>query len=79
MNICTLRRVDTPYGPHKVTGNRQIAIPKDLADRLHLRRGDQVYFMHNPDLPGTLLVIPVELLTTWLERGRTAATGDAGS
>jgi hypothetical protein len=80
MKICTLVRVDTPYGPRKITGNLQVAIPKELADRLHLRVGDQIHFMHNTELPGTLLLIPVELLTTWLERGVANATGtdDAG-
>jgi bifunctional DNA-binding transcriptional regulator/antitoxin component of YhaV-PrlF toxin-antitoxin module len=61
--------VDTPYGPHRVTANRQVAIPKDLMDRLRLRVGDQIYFMENTDRPGTLMIVPVDLMVRWLEAG----------
>ena len=73
MNICTLIPVDTPYGPHKLTGKRQLALPKELADRLHLDIGDRIYFLENPDIPGTILIIPIEMMSTWLTRGRAAA------
>lgn len=71
--------VDTPYGPHKITGNRQLALPKELADRLHLDVGDRVYFLANPDLPGTVLIVPVEMISMWLSRGRGAVAEIDGS
>lgn len=62
--------MDTPYGPHRIQPSRQVAIPKELAERLSLRVGDQVYFMTNDQEPGTLTIVPVELMSRWLEQGR---------
>jgi hypothetical protein len=77
MNICTVSFMDTPYGPHKLTGKRQLALPKELADKLRLEVGDRIYFLENPDLPGTILVIPIELMSTWIARGRAVSTHGA--
>ena len=38
-----------------------------------LRPGDEVYLQVNPDLEGTLLVIPVEVATRWFEAGQEAS------
>ena len=38
-------------------------------DRLRLRVGDQIYFMENTDRPGTLMIVPVDLMVRWLEAG----------
>jgi hypothetical protein len=39
---------------------------------VHLTPGDEVYLQVNPDLEGTLLVVPVEVATRWFEAGRRA-------
>jgi len=62
--------VDTPYGPHRITVNRQLALPKELADKLRLEPGDKIYFLENPDYEGTILIVPVELMASWVSRGR---------
>jgi hypothetical protein len=64
--------VDTPYGPRQITLNRQVALPKELMDRAHLRPGDQVYLQWNDQLPGTILIIPVEIVAEWIRVGREA-------
>jgi antidote-toxin recognition MazE-like antitoxin len=69
-NICSLSNVDTPYGPRQITPNRQVSLPKELMDRAHLRPGDQVYIQWNADLPGTLLVVPLEFVAEWIRIGR---------
>ncbi len=62
--------MDTPYGPREITKYRQVALPKELMDRAHLQPGDRVYLQWNDDLPGTLLVIPVEIVSEWIRLGR---------
>jgi antitoxin component of MazEF toxin-antitoxin module len=49
-----------------------VAIPADLMKLVHLTPGDEVYLQVNPDLEGTLLVVPVEVATRWFEAGRRA-------
>lgn len=68
--------VDTPYGPHRIQPSRQVAIPKELADRMNLRVGDQVYFLADDTDPGTVTIVPVEMIATWLSRGRRAPAAD---
>lgn len=62
--------MDTPYGPHRIQPSRQVAVPKELAERMNLRVGDQVYFFANDDEPGTINIVPVEMVATWVARGR---------
>lgn len=71
-NICSLGVVDTPYGPREITKFRQVSLPKDLMDRAHLRPGDKVYVAWNDALPGTLLVIPIEIVSEWIRLGQQA-------
>jgi AbrB family looped-hinge helix DNA binding protein len=61
-----------PHGPIKIGGNRQIALPKALTDRLKLEAGDQVYVLVDDRIPGALAVVPVERLTEWVRMGREA-------
>jgi hypothetical protein len=49
--------------------------PKWLSRRslwivLTFKPGDRVYLQWNDDLPGTLLVIPVEIVSEWIRLGR---------
>jgi hypothetical protein len=68
--------VDTPYGPREIGKFRQVSVPKELMDRAHLQPGDKVYLQWNDDLPGTLLVIPVEIMSEWIRLGREARQSD---
>lgn len=59
-----------PHGPIKISANRQIALPKALTDRLRLDAGDFVYVMQSDDEATSLLVVPVERVTEWMQTGR---------
>jgi hypothetical protein len=39
-------------------------------DQVSLQIGDEVYVARAEEPEGALIIIPVELLATWLERGR---------
>ncbi|MFL0177035.1 MULTISPECIES: AbrB/MazE/SpoVT family DNA-binding domain-containing protein [Mycobacteriaceae] len=68
-----------PYGPTKISGNRQVALPKALMDRLNLRPEDSVYFLADERVQGALLVVPVERISEWIRRGREHESADSES
>lgn len=70
--------MSSPRGPHRIGQNRQVAIPADLMKMVDLRPGDEVYLQINPDLEGTLLVVPAEVATRWFEAGRRAEQEASG-
>ncbi|HUA27705.1 MAG TPA: AbrB/MazE/SpoVT family DNA-binding domain-containing protein [Streptosporangiaceae bacterium] len=61
-----------PHGPMKISSNRQIALPKALMDRLHLRPGDMVYVLQSDSEQQGLVVVPVERVSEWVRLGRAA-------
>jgi len=65
--------VNTPFGPHRITLNRQVALPKTLMERVQLLPGDHVYFIEVEEHEGALLIVPVERLAAWIEQGRRAS------
>jgi AbrB family looped-hinge helix DNA binding protein len=56
----------------KISSNRQIALPKALMDRLHLRPGDMVYVLQSDSEQHALVVVPVERVSEWVRLGRAA-------
>ncbi|MCA1709914.1 MAG: AbrB/MazE/SpoVT family DNA-binding domain-containing protein [Actinobacteria bacterium] len=51
------------YGPHRVQSSGTVSIPRELLRELGLQAGtDQAHWVLNPDLPGTLVLIPDSLL-----------------
>jgi hypothetical protein len=44
-------------------------------DRAHLRPGDQVYLQSNDQIPGTILIIPLEAVAEWIRVGREVGGG----
>jgi hypothetical protein len=59
-----------PHGPIKISANRQIALPKALVERVRLEPGDYVYVLHSDVEPSSLVVVPVERVTEWMQAGR---------
>ena len=59
-----------PHGPIKIGVNRQITLPAALMRRVDLEPHDSVYVAAANDADGTLTVIPVEKLVSWIESGR---------
>ncbi|MGH3796851.1 MAG: AbrB/MazE/SpoVT family DNA-binding domain-containing protein [Pseudonocardiaceae bacterium] len=64
-----------PHGPIRISGNRQIALPKTLTDRVRLEPGDFVYVLQSDVEPSSLVVVPVELVTAWMQAGRRQTGG----
>lgn len=67
-----------PHGPHRIGQNRQVALPAELMNPVDLRPGDSVYLQANPDAPGTLMIVPVEMAARWFNAGRRIEERRAG-
>lgn len=63
----------SPYGPIRITENRQITLPKALLDETELRPGDHVYVLRDAD--GLLRIVDLESVVEWVKAGRGRATG----
>lgn len=63
-----------PDGPRRIAPKRQVSLPEPLLQALGLSVGDDVWIAINPDRPGTLVVIPRQLMREIFEKGWTAAT-----
>lgn len=59
-----------PHGPIKIGTNRQITLPAVLMRQIDLAPLDSVYVALAEDAEGTLVVIPVEQLVSWIDAGR---------
>lgn len=62
----------SPAGPRKVAPRRQVSIPRELRDAIGIDIGDDVWMSVNPDRPGTLVVIPRDLMMELFRKGWTA-------
>ncbi len=54
--------VDVLYGPHPLQKSGTVTIPRELLREVGLEFGDKVHWVLNPDIPGTLVLIPSMLL-----------------
>jgi len=61
-----------PHGPHRISKNGQIVLPKEVLQAARLESGDAVYVIVIEDPPGSILVVPMEVATRWFELGRQA-------
>lgn len=63
--------MDTPYGPRKITQQLQIAIPKELAERVHMQVGDQIYFLFDDEQSDDILrIAPIDVVNRWIAAGQ---------
>jgi len=53
---------DVFYGPNPVQKTGTVTVPRDLLREVGLEPGDRVHWALNPDMPGTLLLIPTTML-----------------
>jgi hypothetical protein len=65
-----------PHGPKPISKNRQIALPAELMEQVHLAVDDQVYVAKADDPEGALLILPIEMVSTWIDRGRQDAENE---
>jgi bifunctional DNA-binding transcriptional regulator/antitoxin component of YhaV-PrlF toxin-antitoxin module len=47
-----------PYGPHKISKVRQVAIPAELLASVDLNTGDTIFFRSSPHDPEVLELLP---------------------
>lgn len=67
--------MELPFGPHRLTSKRQVAIPAELMRKMHLEPGDTVYFQASEEHAGCILIVPAEVAAAWWSSGqRTSAT-----
>lgn len=69
--------MNPPHGPFKIGANRQITIPAELLKRIDLAPGDSVYVAVADDVEGSLIVVPVERLVSWIDAGRRSSFGSS--
>ena len=49
---------DTLYGPYPIQKIGTVTVPRGLLQEIGIDRGSEVHWALNPDLPGTLILIP---------------------
>lgn len=69
----------TPYGPHRLTAVRQVAIPAELLKAVGLEPGDRVYFVRSDRHPDVIEIVPTDVLVQQLERGARPYVGNAST
>ncbi|HEV7719725.1 MAG TPA: hypothetical protein VGO60_00485 [Iamia sp.] len=58
-------QVDVLHGPNPIQGNGTVSIPRDLLRAIGLdptEPGHRVHWLLNPDMPGTLVLVPAEMV-----------------
>lgn len=68
-----------PSGPHKINQHYQVTIPEDVRGLVKLGKGDEVYLQVQESPPGTVLIIPMELMARWVDAGRSLDVDPATS
>jgi AbrB family looped-hinge helix DNA binding protein len=63
-----------PHGPHTVSRNGQVVIPKAVLSRANLLPGDSVYLSAIDD--GTILIVPADVAADWFRQGWAADTDE---
>ena len=61
-----------PSGPRKVGAKNQVAVPGEMLKAIGVQVGEEVFFVLNPDRPGTILIMPRALMAEIFSKGWTA-------
>lgn len=54
--------LDTPHGPYTIQKIGTVSVPRELLVQVGLTTGARVHWMLNPDMPGTLVLVPSSVL-----------------
>jgi hypothetical protein len=54
--------LDTPYGPYVIQKIGTVSVPKELQAEVGIGPGGRVHWVMNPDMPGTLVLVPSGLM-----------------
>jgi hypothetical protein len=55
--------IDVFYGPNPIQTSGTVTVPRDLKREIGLEPGSRVHWALNPDIPGTLILVPATLLS----------------
>lgn len=55
--------LDTPHGPYTIQKIGTVSVPRDLLEKVGLATGSRVHWLLNPDMPGTLVLVPSAVLS----------------
>jgi antitoxin component of MazEF toxin-antitoxin module len=58
-----------PYGPHRITSVRQVAIPGDLLRAIGLQPGDNVHFRLSDNDPQVIEIVPSDIVARRYQAG----------
>jgi bifunctional DNA-binding transcriptional regulator/antitoxin component of YhaV-PrlF toxin-antitoxin module len=72
--INKITHVSMPYGPHKITKVRQVAIPGELLRAIGLGPGANVHFRLSDSDPHVIEIVPSDIIAS---RYQTGADADA--
>ena len=70
--------IDVFYGPNPIQKSGTVTVPRELLREVGLEVGDKVQWALNPDIPGTLILIPSKLLGLSMEAVLDAVRRSAG-
>ena len=59
--------INVPYGPHRIQKISTVTVPRALLSEVGLEPGSSVHWALNPDIPGTLILIPSRQLERVME------------
>lgn len=63
-----------PYGPHKITRVRQVAIPGELLRAVGLELGDNVHFRLSESDPHVIEIVPSDIVARRYQAGTDSET-----
>ncbi len=64
-----------PVGPRRITSQAQVSLPAEVMADVNLQKGADVYWQVQDDPPGTVLLIPADMVQEWIRRGRGKLSG----
>ena len=66
--------MSTPYGPHKITSVRQVAIPGGLLRAVGLELGDNVHFRLSDNDSNVIEIVPSDIVARRYQAGADSET-----
>ena len=63
-----------PYGPHKITKVRQVAVPGELLRAVGLEPGDNVHFRLSDSDPHVIEIVPSDIVARRYQIGTVSET-----
>lgn len=59
-----------PHGPHRISSNGQVVVPKEVLESSGLEAGDSVYVQALDEPEGAVMIVPAAVAARWFESGK---------